>query len=427
MLNGFRILLFIVLLLGIVLISGYTYLMFGDDITSKSVESPVPSVGTSDSVASPFVQKSRTYLEVELQYSSLDGTTLPHVETPSSNPMQVPNRTEEAGNKDIVIFNRVPKTGSEMFEKFGIYLASIFGYHAYIDPQIMTLFPSKQDDKNFVTHFNKEVAKDAGIYFRHMTYFDFGSQPRPIYVSVVRHPVDRMVSWFYYQRWKDRPDDRNPVEVCAKNTKWTSFCGQMEAIRQRDLDQKNQEWDSMTFDQCVEEKKLPDCVFNEGSGYLLQKDFMFDFRSQMMFFCGNTMDCSLFNSPRVLNKAKTIAEEKYSVIGILEDLESTFSALQAYVPKFFRNAKKIFNENESNLTLTHTNKNPIRKPISNQTRTFLEKKFSVEIEFYEFCKQRLHNQLKSLEKSVEYSDNSNSWPDQVAMNEIVPVDDYVLL
>ena len=98
-----------------------------------------------------------------------------------------------------------------------------------------------------------------------------------------------------------------------------------------------------------------------------------------------------------------------------------------YVQKFFRNAKKIFNENESNLTLTHTNKNPIRKPINNQTRTFLERKFSVEIEFYEFCKQRLHNQLKSLEKSVEYSDNSNSWPDQVAMNEIVPVDDYVLL
>ena len=63
-----------------------------------------------------------------------------------------------------------------------------------------------------------------------------------IYGWSLRHPVDRMVSWFYYQRWKDRPDDRNPVEVCAKNTKWTSFCGQMEAIRQRDLDQKNQEW-----------------------------------------------------------------------------------------------------------------------------------------------------------------------------------------
>ena len=31
----------------------------------------------------------------------------------------LPNRTEDAGNKDIVIFNRVPKTGSEMFQTFG--------------------------------------------------------------------------------------------------------------------------------------------------------------------------------------------------------------------------------------------------------------------------------------------------------------------
>ena len=74
-----------------------------------------------------------------------------------------------------------------------------------------------------------------------MTYFDFGFRKRPIYVSVIRQPVDRMVSWFYYQRWKDRPDDTNPVEICAKNTKWTRFCHQMEATRQRDS-QQNQQW-----------------------------------------------------------------------------------------------------------------------------------------------------------------------------------------
>ena len=93
MLNGFRILLFIVLLLGIVLISGYTYLMFGDDIASvgtlNSVESPVYiNVGKSKSVASPLVQKSRTFLEVELQYSPL-ATTLPHVEAPTSKPTRM--------------------------------------------------------------------------------------------------------------------------------------------------------------------------------------------------------------------------------------------------------------------------------------------------------------------------------------------------
>jgi len=51
----------------------------------------------------------------------------------------------------------------------------------------------------------------------------------------------------------------------------------------------------------------------------------------------------------------------------------------------------------------------------------------VEIEFYEFYKQRFHNQLKSVEKSVENSDNLKCWPDQVATNEIIPVDDYILL
>jgi len=43
----------------------------------------------------------------------------------------------------------------------------------------------------------------------------------------------------------------------------------------------------------------------------------------------------------------------------------------------------------------------------------------VEIEFYEFYKQRLHNQLKSVEKSVENSDNLKSWPDQVVTNEFI--------
>ena len=186
----------------------------------------------------------------------------------------------------------------------------------------------------------------------------------------------------------------------------------------------------MTFDQCVNEKKMPECIFQEGNGYLLKKNFLFDYRSQMMFFCGNTIECSLFNSEIVLNKAKTIVEEKYSVIGILEDLESTFKVLENYVPKFFRNSTKIFKDNDSNLTLTHTNKNPIKKKLEDHTRKFLEKKFSVEIEFYEYCKQRLYNQLQSLEHFEKNSDNlseNDVWPDQIAKNEIDAVDDYVLL
>ncbi len=93
MIGGFRVLLFIVILLGIVLISGYTYLMFHHDAES-------PSLG--------LRIKSRNFLQ---DLDSTEKTEIP--------PETFFNRTSEAINQDVVIFNRVPKTGSEMFQTFG--------------------------------------------------------------------------------------------------------------------------------------------------------------------------------------------------------------------------------------------------------------------------------------------------------------------
>lgn len=380
MLSGFRVLLLIVVLIGIVLISGYTQLMFGKAEPDERIR-----------------VKSRIFLQEK------------------NNKIENTNRTAEAGNQNMVVFNRVPKTGSEMFQSFGKYLASVHGYHAYIDPQVMKLFPSPIEQEEFSQNFQK--LNDTGIYFRHMTYFEF--DPRPIYVSIVRNPIDRMVSWFYYQRWKNRPDDENPQEICNKSATWKNFCKEMERLRSIQLE-KDEKWYKMSFDQCVQDQLLPECIFNTGNGHLLQK--VDDFRSQMMFFCGNSVECSLFNSVKLLNKAKKIVEEKYSVVGVLEDLDATFEALQYFLPKFFHNAKEIFNENLHNFTLTHTNKNPGKKAISNETRTILEAKFAVEIEFYEFCKQRLHSQINMGKSSSNFK-----WPDQLSRNEIVAEDDYVLL
>ena len=53
----------------------------------------------------------------------------------------------------------------------------------------------------------------------------------------------------------------------------------------------------------------------------------------MMFFCGNTPFCMAFNSQEALNVAKEIAEKEFAVVGVLEDLDDTFSALEAYVPR----------------------------------------------------------------------------------------------
>ena len=392
MLNGFRILLLIVFLLGFVLIYGYTQLTFNADEEPKEY-------------------RSRSFLQVPIQ------------ETTES--VKFKNLTGDAANQNLVIFNRVPKTGSEMFQSFGQLLSSIWGYHSYIDPQSIDLFPNRIKLKSRAKKLSK---LESGVYYRHMTYLnmsDYGSA-QPIYISVVRHPIDRVVSWYYYQRWKDRPDDKTPAELCDKNSDWRNLCDSYQLSRQQDYTQ-SEEWFNMTFDECAE-KKLAECTFSPGSGYLLEKNFKFDARSQMMFFCGNTPQCALFNSKKVLNRAKETVETAYSVVGILEELDSTFLALQKYLPKFFRNAKELYDENLHNLTLTHTNKNPYKKALKAETRALLEARFQVEIEFYEFCRQRLHKQLQAA--AVLHQDKSNDavkWPDQIARDEIVPMDDYILL
>ena len=154
---------------------------------------------------------------------------------------------------------------------------------------------------------------------------------------------------------------------------------------------------------------------------------LFTFLMKMTAFCLQLCKLDMDHFPhsrQVLDKAKEIVEKTYSVVGVLEDLDSTFKALEAFVPKFFRNARELFNENIHNLTLTHANQNPFKKPMKNETRDFLQSKFSVEIEFYEFCKQRLYNQVQSLPKMQH---KIYFWPDQLAFNQIDPVDDYVLL
>ena len=92
MLNGFRILLLIVFLLGFVLIYGYTQLTFNANEEPKEY-------------------RSRSFLQAPTQ------------ETTES--VHFKNRTQEAENQNLVIFNRVPKTGSEMFQSFGQLLSSI--------------------------------------------------------------------------------------------------------------------------------------------------------------------------------------------------------------------------------------------------------------------------------------------------------------
>ena len=120
-----------------------------------------------------------------------------------------------------------------------------------------------------------------------------------------------------------------------------------------------------------------------------------------------------------MQKAKQTVEQDYAVVGTWEDTNITLSVLEHYIPRYFKNAKvayycKHFRSLRTMKTFTNAphmciylfavakerysqvNKNKDKRPVSDLTREILRKNLTNEIEFYEFCKQRLYMQYAAI-------------------------------
>lgn len=62
----------------------------------------------------------------------------------------------------------------------------------------------------------------------------------------------------------------------------------------------------------------------------------------LYFSCSCIHFISPFNSQEALDKAKRNVEETYAVVGILEDLNTTFAVMEHYVPRFFKGIENIY-------------------------------------------------------------------------------------
>lgn len=108
-------------------------------------------------------------------------------------------------------------------------------------------------------------------------------------------------------------------------------------------------------------------------------------------FCfADFLPISPFNSAGALERAKYAVESQYAVVGVLEDLNTTLTVLEKYVPRFFSGASSVY-FNEVNV-LQKINKNNFKPPVSEEIKNLVRRNFTKEIEFYQFCKQRLYKQ-----------------------------------
>ena len=261
------------------------------------------------------------------------------------------NRTKE--NAKLLIYNRVPKSGSSMLMgKIKEQRSKTNRFEFKQNAGFWKRANSVTDEKNIVDGWKKSRQLNTYmIWEKHMYFIDVESYDPNFQVNwmnQVRDPIERYISQFYYLRSKHR---------LGKNKEVPEF---------------------------VWKRNLNDCLTNDEPNCTLDPEYLTE--QQYTYFCGSAQECRTIGNRDGLQRAKYNAEKYYSVIGVLEELELSFKVMELYLPNYFQNftqlgARSDQTNHKAELDLTNLKK--------------VEKWFETDIEFYQFTKQRLHSQAKN--------------------------------
>lgn len=245
----------------------------------------------------------------------------------------------------IVLYNRIPKTGSTSFAN--LLYDSCMKNKVYVLHVNITTFKSTlplQDQQEFVRNVSSWYR--PAVYHGHFAYVDFqqhGSNLHPHYINIIREPLERLVSHYYFIRYGD------DYRVGLKRYK---------------------QGENTTFDECVKKGKI-DCSD--------RKMWM-----QIPFFCGQKAGCLKPGNLWALEEAKKNLKEKYTLVGVTEHLDDFVNLLEKMFPRIFLGITEMYKTgNKSHLR--HT----LHKDLpSEETLQVFQKSaiYRLEREFYSFAK-----------------------------------------
>ena len=295
-------------------------------------------------------------------------------------------------NEKLLFYNRVPKCGSTTMKTV---LKSLAKFHPDKNPyymiddveagrknylenqEIMNQFISNVTQKAKTCHKLKrkfEIPENlrrnhvsippiqALLYVRHVHYLDFQlfEKRDPIYINIMRDPVEHWISNYYYLR-KGMVKTKDQSEEIQK--KWDHH----EII--------DEEERGISIEDCIK-NQLPTCA-------KIYSDLI-------PYFCGNYDWCRKRNQ-KALETAKNHIFKKYAVVGILEDLSASFTMFEKIMPRFFRGI--VYQYTNLNDKLMEKTKTFDKKEESDFVKNYLRERLQPEIELYEFIKELLYSRL----------------------------------
>lgn len=249
-------------------------------------------------------------------------------------------------NVSGLLYNRVPKCGSTTTQVL-IKSARKLNHFNYdwsriYDERRISLV----DQEKWATHvasLPQPFLYDRHVHFVNFTQFKL---KMPIYINLLRDPVDRFVSAYYYKREKRR-------KFYTKEAYYR------------------------TVNECIEEE-YDEC--------LEKKSFV-----TVPFFCGQEGMCQ-YPTPEALNRAKRNIVKYFAIVGLTEEYSSYLKVLECVFPQYFQGIVNIYgNSSKAYKVTTHKDK------ILPHNRQKMARTLQLEYELYNFVKTRfedLYNKLK---------------------------------
>ncbi|CAI4224034.1 unnamed protein product [Auanema sp. JU1783] len=283
----------------------------------------------------------------------------------------------------IVIYNRIPKTGSTTFTNAVAYdLFKTNGFNVIHlnmtkNRQIMSI----PDQFDFVTNVTTWHERLPAFYHGHVSFIDFTrfGYPNPIYINLLREPLDRLLSHYYFLRYGDN------YRVGLKRSR----AGNNE-----------------TFD---------DCVSRSGKDCDPKQLWM-----QIPYFCGHHHFCSEVGSTDALDKAKRNLIENYLLVGVNERMRDFIALLEKAFPPFFEGALSHFDgldENRAHLRYTKKKVMPTKKTLEIIKNTVA---YRMEKEFYDFARAEFDAIFKKATNGTDKAENIRLLSNQFHYEKIKP-------
>ncbi|CAH8665853.1 unnamed protein product [Schistosoma margrebowiei] len=265
----------------------------------------------------------------------------------------------------VVVYNRIPKTGSTSLINLVYQLIEENYSHTHV---IHLNISSNKHYLNRVnelylidnlTHWTSMHPLIIHGHFAYINFIKYGSLFNPIYINMIRNPLDRLVSYYYFLRYGD---DFRPY-----------------LIRKRmfDIVTRNQ-----TFDECV---------LANGSDCSPQLLWV-----QVPFFCGQAAYCRIPGNPVAVETAKRRVIENYLIVGLTEEFDKFVNLLEILLPSFFTGAHNLISRSKDKWHLRRTN---YKLPISKATTKIYQDNpiWQAEQEFYNFVRTEFHTILSALQ------------------------------